>query len=159
MLSQMSRKKAIRGIPRMKMTTVRVQYNHSCSYRNIFLLESPLFWNTSLRHRQSKSHRQTDYIEFAIWVLSDKSSYNTVYFLSKSTKKNTSQNFLTPKKSQNYWFQTPKNLKFGLALDAGRGFVTGCPYKKFNVFFCCIFSSFFVISWAILQWSRWGTLL
>ena len=41
----------------------------------------------SLRHRQSKSHRQTDYIEFSIWVLGDKSSYNTGYFLGKSTKK------------------------------------------------------------------------
>ena len=45
MLSQMSRKKAIWGIPRIKTTSVHVQYNHSRSYRNIFLLESPLFWN------------------------------------------------------------------------------------------------------------------
>ena len=56
----------------------------------------------SLGHRQSKSLRQTDYIEFSIWVLGNKSSCNTGNFLGKSTKKNTSQNFLTPQKSQNY---------------------------------------------------------
>ena len=115
----------------------------------------------SLRHRQSKSHRQTDYIEFSIWVLGDKSSYDTGYFLGKSAKRNTSQNFLTPKKSQNYWFQTPKNLKFGLALDAGIYFkrdLWGTAVIRRLTYFCCIFSSFFVISWAILQWARWGTL-
>ena len=41
----------------------------------------------SLRHRQSKSHRQTDYIDFSILILVNKSSCNTGNFLRKSTKK------------------------------------------------------------------------
>ena len=117
----------------------------------------------SLRHRQSKSHRQTDYIDFSILILVNKSSCNTGNFLGKSTKKNASQNFLTPPKSQNYWFQTPKNLKFRLALDAGiyvkRDLWGTAIIRSLTYFFCWIFSSFFVISWAILQWARWGTLL
>ena len=38
-----------------------------------------------------------DYIKFSIWVLGDKSSFNIGYFCGKSTKQDTSQNFLTKK--------------------------------------------------------------
>ena len=102
----------------------------------------------SLRHRQSKSYRQTDYIDFSIWVLGNKSSCNTGNFLGKRTKKNTSQNFLTPKKSQNYWFQTPKNLKFGLALDTGMYFkrdLRGAAFIRSLTYYFLVFSVLFLL--------------
>lgn len=129
---------------------MHVQNNHSCS---CFYLNLPSFGIRtqllcSLRHRQSKSHRQTDYIDFSIWVLGNKSSCNTGNVLGKSTKKNTSQNFLTPKKSQNYWFQTPKNLKFGLALNEGIYFkrdLWGTAVIRSLTYFCCCFSVLFLL--------------
>ena len=153
----MSRKKAIWGNQESKrpvcMCNITIAV-HTVTSFYLNLLSSGICTQLlcSLRHRQSKSHRQTDYIEFSIWVLGDKSSYNTGYFLGKSTKKNASQNFLTS-----------KNLKFGLALDAGiyvkRDLWGTAIIRSLTYFFCWIFSSFFVISWAILQWARWGTLL
>lgn len=124
MLSQMSRKKAIWGNQESKQPVCMCNITiavHTVTSFYLNLLSSGICTQLlcSLRHRQSKSHRQMDYIDFSILILVNKSSCNTGNFLGKSTKKNASQNFLTPQKSQNYWFQTPKNLKFGLALDAG----------------------------------------
>ena len=124
MLSQMSRKKAIWGNQESKQPVCMCNITiavHTVTSFYLNLLSSGICTQLlcSLRHRQSKSHKQTDYIDFSILILVNKSSCNTGNFLGKRTKKNTSQNFLTPKKSQNYWFQTPKNLKFELALDAG----------------------------------------
>lgn len=114
MLSQMSRKKAIWGIPRMKMTSVCnvsiAVHTVTSFYLNLlsFGICTQLLY--SLRHRQSKSHRQMDYIEFSIWVLGDKSSCNIGYFLGKSTPKNTSQNFLTQKNPRIINFKPRKIL-------------------------------------------------
>ena len=124
MLSQMSRKKAISGNQESKQPVCMCNITiavHTVTSFYLNLLSSGICTQLlcSLQHRQSKSHRQTDYIDISILILVNKSSCNTGNFLGKCTKKNASQNFLTPPKSQNYWFQTPKTLKFGLALDAG----------------------------------------
>ena len=153
MLSQMSRKKAIWGNQESKQPVCMCNITiavHTLTSFYLNLLSSGICTQLlcSLGHRQSKSHRQTDYIDFSILILVNKSSCNTGNFLGKSTKKNTSQNFLTPKKSQNYWFQTPQNLKFGLAIDAGIYFkrdLWGTAVIRSLTYFLVVFSVLFLL--------------
>ena len=91
----MSRKKAIWGNQESKRPVCMCNITIAVHTITSFYLNLPSFGIhtqllCSLRHRQSKSHRQTDYIDFSILILVNKSSCNTGNFLGKSTKKNAS---------------------------------------------------------------------
>ena len=145
MLSQMSRKKAIWGNQESKRAVCMCKITIAV---HVFTWISPLleYAHNSFVACDTVSLNPIDRRTISTslsgsWATSPAVTQAT--FLVNLPKK-----ILTPKKSQNYWFQTPKNLKFGLALNEGIYFkrdLWGTAVIRSLTYFCCCFSVLFLL--------------